>query len=533
MLKSKKYLLVVLFLIPFVFYLPSINFGFVSDDVYLIKNNPDLGSLGYIFASPAYFISLIPHFIVFKVFGLAPFAYRFLNIFYHSLTSVLIYLCVRKIYTKDERVAIFSSILFAIHPINIESVTWISGFSSSFYTCLFMLSFVFYIYSVKLDKKYIISMVFLLLSLSASNKGISAPIIFVFYEFLLNKNKYSIKRVLIPIILSAVYVTISVFGIIPRLSSLKTEYYSRGSSASPFLSFPISLVDYFSILVFPYNLSLYRVYNTVNFVVLGLRYVFLIFVSLASFALFRNRKYKELFFIFFYYIALLPAAVPLGVAWLVAERYVYLASVGFFVLLSYLITLFAKKYSYFVFTMLVIFFSALFFFRIFDWKNEDSLWLKTIQTAPNYEVSYNNIGDVYSRHNENEKAIDAFLKSTKINPLYAPGYHNAALVYLKTQDFDNALLYFQKSVEANPRVYQSYEKMGEIYLYQKKDYTKAKENFEKALSLNSKLYSSYLNLGFCYLYLNDKEKAKAIFNDIIKLDPLNTSAQKGLLEADR
>ncbi|MBP7859675.1 tetratricopeptide repeat protein [Patescibacteria group bacterium] len=527
-LKQNKAILFAIFLISFLFYSFSLNFDFVSDDVYLIKNNPNLNSLSYVFASPVYFLSLIPHYLTYILFGLAPYAYRFLNILYHSGSAVLVFLIINKIFSK--KIAVFSSLLFAIHPINIEAVAWISGYSSSMYTFLFLVSFLFFIYSKQLDKKYWISIVLLVFSLASSNKAVSVPIIFIFYEFLLNRNQYSLKRVIAPIALASIYTLVSILGIFPRLSVLQQSYYSGSEKPNPFLSFPISLFDYFGILVFPFNLSLYRTNYSINVMLLILRYIALFFIALFSFFLLRNKKYKELFLVCFYYVALMPLALPLGVGWITAERYIYLSSIAFFALFGIALNLVFKKYFYLVLSVLFIIYSGLFFYRIFDWKNEDTLWQKTVLTAPNYEISHNNMGDYYGRRGDDKKAIEEFLIAIKINPNYAPAYHNVGLAYMRLEDFDLAIKYLEEASRLSSNLFQSVEKLGEIYLYDKKDYTKSRDYFIKALEINPGLVNSRINLAYSYLYLGDKESALKTFELVLKFDPLNVYAQKGISE---
>ncbi len=67
--------------------------------------------------------------------------------------------------------------------------------------------------------------------------------------------------------------------------------------------------------------------------------------------------------------------------------------------------------------------------RNFDWKNQDTLWLATAKTSPSSHQNHNNLGDLYARRGEYEKAVEEFKKAIELKPDYGDAYHNLANVY--------------------------------------------------------------------------------------------------------
>ena len=118
-----------------------------------------------------------------------------------------------------------------------------------------------------------------------------------------------------------------------------------------------------------------------------------------------------------------------------------------------------------------------------DWRTEDSLWVATARISPNDPHSWNNMGDVYSRHGQYEKSIEAFTRATKINPNYADAYHNIGNTYLSMKKYEEAIPFFEKAVSINPNLWQSYQNLAFIAVA-KKDNQKAIEYLDKAILIN-------------------------------------------------
>jgi hypothetical protein len=108
-------------------YLPILHSEFVLDDVPGILNNPAIGNWNRVFANP--FLSFQPllRFVAFQFAQLEPWPYHLLNILFHYGTVTCLFLVIRTLYNKHA--AWVSASIFAIHPILIESVTWISALS--------------------------------------------------------------------------------------------------------------------------------------------------------------------------------------------------------------------------------------------------------------------------------------------------------------------------------------------------------------------------------------------------------------------
>lgn len=223
--------------------------------------------------------------------------------------------------------------------------------------------------------------------------------------------------------------------------------------------------------------------------------------------------------------------------WIVAERYLYLPILGFLAVAGLGFDRLAgnpkfKQMIYGLFILILIILSARTLIRTVDWKNEDNLWIATGKTSPSSPNTHNNLGDVYGRQGDKQRALQEFQKAIELKPNYGDAYHNLANTYMELGQIDKALENYQNALKFNPNLWQSYQNTAVIYFNQKK-FDLAALNLQKAIAINPGNLNLRLNLGIIYLTMGEKTKAKEIFNLILSVDPGNQTAGQGLLEANK
>jgi hypothetical protein len=176
-------------------YSQVINFDFVSfdDDLYVYNNQQAKDGLTFqnivwCFKTthaynwhPLTWISL---FLDSSLFGASPEAYHLTNLFFHIVNSLLLLLVLTKM-TKDFWRSIFVAALFALHPLHVESVAWISerkDVLSTFFWMLTMLSYSLYVSSPK-GRRYVLVMLFLVLSLLAKPMAVTLPFVLLLVDY--------------------------------------------------------------------------------------------------------------------------------------------------------------------------------------------------------------------------------------------------------------------------------------------------------------------------------------------------------------
>lgn len=475
----------ILLLFIAVLYLPFLGNAFVSDDIGgLVAAAPTwtwLSSLGW----PQYFhLNTVFQYWLYHMFGLTPWPFRLLNILFHAGTVIFVYLIGKKLVNRmTARVA---AVLFAVHPLATEAVTWISGGNYAQHTFFLLVSL--WLYMKRTGKAYAGAVVFFLLCLATSEKTIVLSLVFVSYEWFFGNLRKCWKRVMPFVALSMMFVVFYGLKIGGRTQSLTAmSYQSFSGLYNPLVQLPVAISSYFELFLWPVHLTIYHsglVFSWWNFSIRAA-----VTVIYGTFLVYTLVKRKSIgFWLSLFLIGLLPTLTPLKIAWVVAERYVYVGLMGLSVLVAMLFdrVISSKRWGVFgtcVGIIVLIALSTRTMLRNSEWRTEDSLWVATLRESPEDMRSWNNIGDVYSRHGMYDKSIDAFTQATKINPNYADAYHNIGNTYLQMKKYEEAVPYFKKALSINPNLWQSYQDLAFIAA-EKKEYQQALRYIEQALAIN-------------------------------------------------
>jgi len=253
-----------------------------------------------------------------------------------------------------------------------------------------------------------------------------------------------------------------------------------------------------------------------------------------SIYLFFSKNRRLSFWPAWFLLSLAPVLSPFGVSWVVAERYIYLGTAGLVVMVSFYLAKLFKKESLkplgvLTVSLLVISLGARTIVRNVDWKNQDSLWLAAAKTSPNSPQNHNNLGDLWARRGDFDRAIEEFKIAITLNPRYADAYHNLANIYQQNGDWEKALENYQKAAQINPNIWQTHQNMAAIY-FEIGEFEKAKESALKLLEINPQVPHIYRNLGLIYYNLGQLEEAKKYLEAALKINPQDEEIKKLLLK---
>lgn len=547
--RADKYILLGLAFLTFLVYANGLGADFVSDDRYWFLANPNLGNWSWLLQMPDRVATWVIFFIAHAIGGLNPLFYRLPNLLFHTGSTLAVFLL---FYLLDgKKLAVFVAALFAVHPILVESVTWIAGGSHAMYAFFIIFSFLLYVlFNRNNDQRlYYLSLVTAFLSIFFSEKAVVLAAVFFLYEFTFGSLIKNWKRLIPYFAISAflIFTQLTKFG--TRVEGLTTYNYLESGIDNPLIQVPIALSEYLKLIFWPQDLTLYH--SEMSFTLgqyLIRLVVFLLFLATITFAFYKSYKSAKagsarfiFFWLCFFIITLSPTLTPFRISWVVAERYAYLASLGIFAVIGLLLKWLSQKKRwqmpiYVLFVLLILTLGTRTVARNTDWKNEDNLWIATAKTSPSSPNTHNNLGDVYARWGKLEKAAQEFKTAIEIKPNYADAYHNLANTYQKMseQDKDKSEEYlklavenYKRAIELNPTLWQSYQNLGAIYFYQE-GYETAIKYFAEAVKINPADLNLKFNLGVIYLKAGKKDTAQAIFLEILKVDPGNQAVLNAL-----
>lgn len=542
LLKKRTHIFWALGLLVFLVYLNSLDNAFVSDDIYWIPQNPSLGDWKFLAGFPNRVGMWAVLFLAHQIGGLTPFFFRLPNLLAHLGSVLVINLLFDLLWGR--KLAIFVASLFAVHPILTESVSWIAGGSYAQYSFLILLSLLFYVLAQKNGKRkfYLLSLMFGILAVLFSEQAVVIGGIFFLYELTLGSLKKNWSKILPYLGISLAYAFLLLSRVGERLTGLQTAYYHEPTSYNPFVQIPVAVTEYLKLIFWPKDLTLYHSELFFTYQEYLTRAVLTVLFLGLILLTWRFQKFI-CFWLAFFVISLASTLTPLAVAWVVAERYVYLGSLGILAAVGWIFERTNRRKSfepilYSFFILLITLLSVRTILRNNDWQNEDNLWIATAKTSPSSPNTHNNLGDVFARHGELEKAAAEFKKAIEIKPDYADAYHNLANTYQKMAERKNSVEYlelamknYEEATRYNLNLWQSYQNLGAIF-FEQKDFAKAVENFKRASEINPSNFNLKYNLGISYLRLGQKEQARQIFLALLKLDPLNQKLLQILSETD-
>ncbi len=525
----------------FIVYVNTLDNGLTSDDKGLLLDKNNLTTFKYIFSDPLSFIWSLTHAPLYALFGINPTALRIPNILMHLGNTFLVFLILTRL--ANYRLGFITASLFAVHPVLTEGVTWISGGPYSWYSFFFLLSFLLYILRGKSRRIYYLSLVVFLIGLLTSNRVMQLfPILYV-YEFVFGDLRKNFTKLIPYTVVSLVWGLFYFIQIGGRQESLQSQFYLEKGLDNPLIQIPFAIVNYLTLIFYPNKYTFYHSDLTITQTQLALYWVgLLIFIGIWAFTFFKNRFL--FFWLSFFVISLLITLTPFRIAWIVAERYVYLGSIGIFVVVAYFLAKVISRKSTAVlgWVLVAVIVGGLgvrAIIRNGDWQDEKTLWLATVTSTPKSPKAHNNIGVIYMtegkeflQKRQTKEAVEKLslaekelVQAINLKQNYGDAYHNLGEVYTLAKQFDKAIPFFEQALKINPNLYLSHEFLASIY-YEKGETDKTLDHLNQALKIKNNDPDIYINFAVVYRKLGKIDLAKQYLDAALKLDPGNQQAQQ-------
>jgi len=579
-MKTRIWAILTIIILTSAVYIRMVNHDFINWDCdKLIYQNDDIKKLDIdhikkIFST--FYVQMyqpvatLTYAVEYKFFGTNPKIYHLDNMFLHIINSILVLLLIFRL-TGNNMISFLTAILFAIHPMHVESVAWASERKDLVYTFFYLISLLYYLAYLKKGyhiKYLLLSLLFFVFSLLSKSAAVTLPLVLILLD-LYHERKLTIRNNLdkIPFLLLSI-----AFGIITLYSQLvfeaPKELYENQAAFDRLFIASYSLVFYFYKVFLPINLSALHPFPIKHDIFLPFIYYFslaLIVVSSILIIRFRNRiltgKLKKdvtFGFAFFLCTIFIIISLPVGAA-VVAERYTYVPYIGLVFAMASISDYFYQRFKpayrkYFIafLTCIILLFSFLSFQRLSVWKERICFWTDIINKYPmEVPLAYHNRGLTYYRNKDYIDALKDFnvvicqkplhpysynyrglTKSALNDPVGAIAdfntalmlksdqyeiYNNRGIEYKKLQNFDAALKDFNTCISLNPAFPDPYSNIGLIFLESGK-YNEALTYFTKTIELSPKTFEPYYNRGLAYYGSNDFQLA---INDFSKSISLN------------
>jgi len=152
-----------------------------------------------------------------------------------------------------------------------------------------------------------------------------------------------------------------------------------------------------------------------------------------------------------------------------------------------------------------------------------NLYNETLKTNPNHVDAYYNLGNVFQKLGENQKAKSSYEKAIEINPSYAKIHDKLGIVLQKLGELQKAKSCTEKAIEINPKYVSAHNNLG-IVLQKLGENQKAISSYEKAIQIQPNHAIAHNNLGNVFEELGELQKAKSSYEKAIEIDPNHVDA---------
>lgn len=513
-------------------YLNSLKGAFVSDDYATIPNNPEIMSFKN--GMSGWMGGLINWFLA-RLFGIgSPVHYHIFSLLVYLLVLITAFVFVYLILGKKQ--AMLTTILFTVLPIHVEAVSWIAGRPYLINALFLLLSMVILIYFLRTNKKKYLYYLLIFIPLAffaEKTRFIALPLLAILYWISFDnlfKKKINFGKILV--IFGSLFLVVVIFIwplLLTRINSVNSGINASESIFyNPFFQYSTAMAKYLQLIWFPADLTLYHtmylIPGWVNWLIL------LTFLSLIGITFFKDKK--MFFALSFIFLATAPSMAPVKISWLVAERYVFLGSLGWCMFLAMIFGKIANKtktLSIILLILLVLVYGTRTFFRNIDWQTNHNLWVSACQVSPNSHNAWNNIGDDYDKLAQLEKteegilkqylnAVKGFTQSTIVKPNYADAFHNRANIFYKMGRLDLARESYKTALSFNPMMNQTYLSLIQISLIEK-NYDLATEDLMNLKKMSPTDVQVWYIEAYIDIKKGDINKAKNILQTIVAQFP--------------
>lgn len=541
-------------------YINVIDGEFIYDDKNFIVDNKPIKT--WLFARPWDFflkpevavwsgiyrpLRTISFAVDYQIFGLNPALYRIENIIWHLANCALVYFLLKRIFI-NKTASFLSTLIFAVHPVQIEAVTWISSRGDLMF--LFFVLICFHIFikyqaGFSISRIIIWNLLFITALLSKETAISLLPSVFV-YDCLFNYKKSEtgfagfIKKRLpfyITAVASAVVYLAVRFSLFENASQ---KSFWGGSAKTNFLTMLEATVYYFRLIFFPLGFSLdYSTYPITNsfadpFFVLALMF----YCCTAGLVIinYRRKNHRFLFFVLFFVFFLLPSWNILPISAIIADRFLYAPMIGFCAILGWSfqkILNFPKlrKISMggvcFIVSALII----LSVYRNNDWRSDFAIWKSCVDVFPGNFKGHINLGASYDAQGKIIESITEYHKLISVAPHHATAYYNLGNLYWGLGLFDKSRNAYLTAIRLNPQYWEAYNNLGSLYV-EKQWYDQAEQCFLKVVFNDANHMKAHFNLASLYInFFKDYDKASYHLNKLIKDDDFkNNPIVRNMLE---
>ena len=525
----------------------SHDFIYQFDDDLYVTNNPDIqaftwGNIQKIFTKP--YVGLYLPLTMFSLMadyavnGLNPQGYHIANLIFHLLNTVLVFILVRKL-KPGIYVASVVAFVFALHPMHVESVVWISERKDVLYTLFYLTGLIAWLRYI--DKpspgRYLATAGLFVLSLLSKTVAVSFPLFLVAFDWYRGRKLLSRQVILEKVPFFALSLA---FGLLGIYFTSTANDFSTPDVAWAFRPFIVSdaVLMYLYKFIAPFNLMNYYYYPDISNGTLPSGFyistgVLVVLVLSGIFWVHKSQKSKRdilLGLIIFVMPTLFVLQlIPAGRAY-AADRYTYISYIGLSYIFAVTTGLILRNQSrkttqvraaiIVIIVFFAIGFSYLTWDRNKDWKDSLTLFDDLVDKNPERGHPYLIRGITQMQFGNTEKALADYNKSILLNPTSAKALANRASAKGMLGDYDGALADANRALEIRPGYENALNNRATALIF-KADFDAALADIDALLDMDSTKIGVISKRILAYEKMNDKQGILESYLMLLRQQPDN------------
>lgn len=483
--------------------------------------------------------------------GVSPGWHHLTNVFFHIANALLLFFMLNQTTQAIWRCCLVA-VLFALHPIHVESVAWVSERKDVLSTFFFLLTILGYYRYVKrpVAGNFLLTLLLFVLALMAKPMVVTLPFILILLDYWplkrfptnqsrpvrFNMKEKDIKHLVIekvPHLLLSFIVSLITYASHQNIGSLGS--FAVFPFADRIANGLTSYTAYIGKMIWPTRLAVLYPYTQVPLWKMTASFVFLAAVSWLAI----RKRHEQSYFIvgWLWYLGTLVPVIGL-VNWgnqAMADRFVYIPFIGLYIAVSWgisgLLTKWKQRKTWFVVATIItaLALSMLSWQQVGYWKNSVTLFENSLNKTRNNYLMHNNLGVTLELEDRTEAAIAHYRQALNIWPDYADAHNNLGFALSKQGQIGKAIKHYQLALKKRPDFAKAHNNMGNA-LYKLGRFDEAIEHYSKALEITPNFADAHNNIGSALFRKGMTSKAVEHYLEAVRINPEHFEANNNLMK---
>jgi tetratricopeptide (TPR) repeat protein len=536
--------------------------GFVAfdDDVYVLEEKNVTAGLTWrsilwaftsIHSVMWHPLTSLSHIIDYQLFKDNPFGHHMVNLLLHTVNVVILFL-ILKTMTGSVWPSAFVAALFAVHPLQIESVAWVAerkNLISGLFWLLTIGAYIRYARRPTFGRYLLVALVFCL-ALISKPMVVTLPFVFLLLDYwplrriaLFNNTEFNTFQTSFPraSLKRLILEKIPFFVPVAVLSIITFNIQKSGQAVKTLDAFPLkirifntifSYVKYIEKMFYPTKLAVFYPYpsNELTIVRVTIAAALLLVISIIVVRMAKSHKYMPLGW--FWFLGVLVPVIGLVQVGMqgMADRYAYLPFIGLFIIIAWGVPDLISKLPNKKIILISLSSAALLalsihtYLQLRHWRNSIDLFEHAVKVTEDNYMMHNNLCVLYNRFKNFDKSIEHGTEAVRVRPDYGDFYYNLGIPLYRTGKVNQAIKCWERSVSLGSRHSRVYTNLASLYYGQNK-IDLAVKYLQRAIEIDEDDFLAHAKLGLIMTNKGQITRALDHYQHSLKANPNQPSTR--------